>query len=143
MAPQPFFGDTDIAHRAFAAARAANIKHGSNGRKMSSRHGADLVSKSEATAKFGVSLTALNRARTILVYGSPEDEDDVLSGRVSLSAKAIGLVPKRVPKIKVAKRSRPGRPRKDEMCHWVKASAFIAPESQSQLMKVSSSERGQ
>ena len=106
MGPQPFFRDTDIARRAFAAARAANIRHGSNRWNMSLLNGGDLIAKSEATAKFGVSLTALNRAKTILVYGGPEDEDDVLSGRVSLSAKANGLAPKRIPKIKVAKRSR-------------------------------------
>jgi hypothetical protein len=114
-ASQPFSRATDIACRAFAAARTANIKPGSYPWNMSSRDGANLVSKSEAIAKYGVSLTTLNRAKTILVYGSPEDEDDVLSGRMGLSAKAIGLAPKRVPKIKVAKRSRPGRPRKDEM----------------------------
>lgn len=115
VASQPFSRATHIACRAFAAARAAKIKHGSNRWNMSSRDGANLISKSEAIAKYGVSLTALNRARTILVYGSPGDEEDVLSGRVSLSAKAIGLASKRIPKIKVAKRSRRGRPRKDEM----------------------------
>ena len=110
--PQP--RNADNARRAFAAARAANICYGSNQTLKTLRDDGNALSIREAAAKHGISARTVKRAKTILIHGGPEDEADVISGRVSLLEKALVLTPKRIPKIKVAKRSRPGRPRKDE-----------------------------
>ena len=92
----------------FAAARAANIQLGGNRWSKSTHDNGDPVSISEAITKYGVSRSAIERAKTILVCGSPADEDDVISGRVSLSAKAFDLASKRVLKSRLQSAVAPG-----------------------------------
>ena len=49
----------------------------------------------EAAENMDVSHGSATRARTVLQHGTKEDEDDVVSGKISLTRKAEDLLAKR------------------------------------------------
>lgn len=108
-----------LEQRAFAAAKLANIKNGSNQfiKKREGFAGAKASSETttmrQAAAKIGVSYGSAVRARTVILNGTEADTQEVLDGKSTLTQKAESLIKRtpRVPKVKPAKPAR--EPRSD------------------------------
>src|SRR4029077_7376660 len=86
--------------KAFAAARYANLKHGSNqfkredtSRDVSSRE--KKISVSEAAEKFDVSTASVDRARRVIKFGDEALEQDVKKGKKHLRIAAEQVSPKK------------------------------------------------
>ena len=87
------------AQRALSAAKLANLRHGGDRSKIS----ADIlldgkghsIAVRDAAKRLKTSTASVGRARAVLRYGTPELERDVASGKVSLTAAAAKVTPRR------------------------------------------------
>ena len=104
--------------RLFAAARLANLPRGGDRTSKLSKESllsSKVITLEKAAKLMDVTFGSATRARTILKHGTKEDEQDVLSGKVSLTKKEdqvrkrVGVVP-RPPKSDAQRRTKDGVP---------------------------------
>ena len=101
--------------RLFAASRLAQMQHGGDRKSIKlpkeSLIQAKVITLEKAAKLMDVSFGSATRARTILKHGTKEDEQDVLSGKVSLSKKDEEIRKRvRLPKSDVQRRDKNGVP---------------------------------
>ena len=103
--------------RLFAAARLAQLVHSHGGDRKTIKFSKEnlipekVVTLDKAAKLMEVSLGSATRARTILKHGTKEDEQDVLSGKVSLTKKDEEIRKRvRLPKSGVQRRDKNGVP---------------------------------
>lgn len=105
-----------LKQRAFAAARLANLTHGTNrfSNIIEVSRDTSIVSVEKAAKMLDVSTASIKRAKSILKHGGEAAAADVLAGGHSLKGRCEAIRPKAQAKLKPPKRAKPGRPRKDE-----------------------------